>query len=155
MCSCFVVGIIIKEVCHWWNLLVWTRYPGVSTCSAHPSKWITWCCGSFPGTADRQEVPVTAIILTEYLKSRQVSASIVPLRKPQLLPSKFISIHYPWLLSNVIWCYKSIISGVKTPSLNNLRINQSVNQQWYMDGSSQFLFPEPTMKVMCPCWWNQ
>lgn len=133
ICTSFVIGIIINEVCHWWNLLVWAWYPGVSTCSTRPSRWNIRCCGSFPGTAGRQEVPnCTAVILTKYLKSLQANVNIVPLRQPQLPASKFLSTHYSWFF-HVIWCYTSITFGFKTPLLYNLTTNQSISGEVWLE----------------------
>lgn len=160
ICCCFVVGIIIKEICHWWNLLVWVGYPGIGTCSACSSKWIIWCCSSFPETSgwcisnvfrsdpvwiSAESLSIWLRFVIVFMKFLQVKSGILPSSRPWLSSSKSLSIHYSWPFSHFTWCY--ITSVIETLPLNNLRITESAMTH----GNS--VFSKPIMKVMCSGWW--
>jgi len=46
--SWFNVDIIIRQICHWWNFLVWVWYPGLFTCIA--GTLVRWHWSNFPAT---------------------------------------------------------------------------------------------------------
>lgn len=123
--SWFVVDIIVTQICHWWNLLVWVVwYPGLLTYIA--DMWVRWQWNNFPATISLWNcwvlfglcVATTLIVVCEIVE--YYLGSVMPL---------------PWLWFLTI----SLKSLDKDPRGSSVGIVNKLQAGWCESGC---LFPE-------------